>query len=314
MRLVDTRLLLTFATVAQEGSVSRAAARLCLSQPAVSLQLKELQAITQLKLFTRGSTGVVLTGDGRALLAHAERTLHSLDDFRAAAQRLAARVGGRLRIGTILDPEFTRLGAFMRELLHQAPDIRPELQHGMSGTTLARLLAGEIDAGYYLGDAAKDLARQRSAGRRAAVDRHVLTLFTYRVVAPAGWERRVSGMDWPGLVQLPWILTPAESVHARLLAATLDPLGLKQNGVALVDQEASMLALVRSGVGLALARDAVAMRASQEHGLVIADQVQLATELAFITRASARRSPLVDVALSAISRVWGRSARSGLAA
>lgn len=303
IRPPDARLLRTFAAVAREGNVSRAAAKLFLSQPAVSLQLKELQSLLQLQLFTRTSTGVVLTRDGQALLAHAERALEGLDDFAAAAQRLGSRIRGKLRVGTILDPEFTRLGAFLHELVLHAPDIRPELQHGMSGTTLARLHAGEIDVGYYIGDSLGDARAQRAVG---TVHAEVLTRFTYRVVAPPGWEQRVQGKDWPTLVDLPWILTPPESVHARLLAARLDPLGVRQKGVALVDQEASMLALVRSGVGLALARDATAMQASQSEGLVIVDGVALETQLSFIARASARRSPVVDAALAAIARAWRR--------
>ena len=302
-RPLDARLLRTFAAVAREGNVSRAAGKLFLSQPAVSLQLKELQSLLQLELFTRTSTGVVLTADGQALLAHAERALEGLDDFTAAAQRLGSRVRGKLRIGTILDPEFTRLGAFLHELVLHAPDIRPELQHGMSGTTLARLLQGEIDVGYYIGDATADARALRADGK---VHGEVLTRFTYRVVAPAGWEQRVQGKDWPALVELPWILTPPESVHARLLQATLEPIRLKQKGVALVDQEASMLALVRSGVGLALARDAAAIHASQSEGLAIADRVALDTQLCFIARAPARRSPVVEAALAAIARAWRR--------
>lgn len=303
-RPIDTRLLHTFVTVAREGNVSRAAQRLFLSQPAVSLQLKELQGQLQLELFTRGSAGVALTADGQALLAHAERVLDGLADFAVAAQRLNARMRGKLRIGTILDPEFTRLGAFLQELVAQAPDIHPELRHGMSGNTLERLLAREIDVGYYVGDAAADAAALRAGAKAVKLHSEVLTQFSYRVIAPRGWEARVQGRDWGGLMELPWIVTPPGSVHARLLAAALEPLGLKQRGVALVDQEVSMLALVRSGVGLALARDAKAIQLSQSEGLVVADGVQLPTALCFIARASAPRSPLVAAAWSAIERAW----------
>lgn len=305
-RPIDTRLLHTFAVVAREGNVSRAAEKLFLSQPAVSLQLKELQGLLQLDLFKRGSAGVALTPDGQALLAHAERALEGLADFTAAAQRLTARVRGKLRVGTILDPEFTRLGAFLQELVAQAPEIRPELRHGMSGNTLDRLLAREIDVGYYIGDAMADAAALPAGARAVKLHSEILTRFTYRVIAPPGWEARVLGQGWAGLMELPWIVTPPDSVHARLLAARLEPLGLKQRGVSLVDQEASMLALVRSGVGLALARDATAIQLSQAEGVVVADRVALATDLCFIARAPGHRSPVVDAALSAIGRAWRR--------
>lgn len=275
---------------------------LSISQPAVSLQLKELQETTGLELFTRNPNGVALTRDGHALLVHAERALAGLFDFAAAARYLASKVRGTLRVGTILDPEFTRLGAFLHELVLHAPDIHPHLQHGMSGTVLKKLLANEVDACYYVGDPARDV---RAAGSPAeAVIAQPLTPFTYRVVAPAGWESRVQGQDWAAIVELPWIITPPESVHARLLAATLEPLALKQRGVAMVDQEASMLALVRSGLGLALARDATAIHLSQNEGMVLADAVALETQLSFVVRASARDMPVVEAALAAIARAW----------
>jgi DNA-binding transcriptional LysR family regulator len=306
-RSIDPRLLQAFVAVAREGNVSRAAEKLFLSQPAVSLQLKELTEATKLELFTRTSNGVLLTRDGAALLSHAERALAGLVDFAQAAQRLKGGVRGRLRIGTILDPEFTRLGAFLHELVSLAPEIEPELQHGMSGTVLAKLQADEIDVGYYLGDAQADLAAQSARKRsKPSLTSEVLTRFTYRVIAPAGWGPQVQGRDWAALVKLPWILTPPESVHARLLAEVLEPLGLTQNRVALVDQESSMLALVRSGVGLSLARDSLAMRDSQSEGLVIADKVRIESTLCFVCKTAARDGTVVAAAWEALARVWRR--------
>lgn len=306
-RPIEPRLLQAFVAVAREGNVSRAADKLFLSQPAVSLQLKELSELTRLELFTRTPNGVLLTRDGAALLAHAERALAGLADFTQAAQRMKGGVRGTLRIGTILDPEFTRLGAFLHELVNLAPEIEPELQHGMSGTVLTKLVTGEIDVGYYLGDAQTDAAALSPRKRAApAIHSEVLTRFAYRVIAPAGWGPQVRGRDWSALVKLPWILTPPQSVHSRLLAEVLEPLGLTQNGVALVDQEASMLALVRSGVGLSLARDALAMRESQSEGLVIADRVSIDATLAFICKSSARDKSVVVAAWDALERVWRR--------
>jgi DNA-binding transcriptional LysR family regulator len=306
-RPIEARLLQAFVAVAREGNVSRAADKLFLSQPAVSLQLKELSQLTRLELFTRTPNGVLLTRDGAALLAHAERALAGLADFTQAAQRMKGGVRGTLRIGTILDPEFTRLGAFLHELVNLAPEIEPELQHGMSGTVLTKLLAGEIDVAYYLGDAQADAAALSPRKRAApAVHSEVLTRFAYRVIAPPGWGPQVRGRDWSALVKLPWILTPPQSVHSRLLAEVLEPLGLAQNRVALVDQEASMLALVRSGVGLSLARDSLAMRESQSEGLVIADRVSIDATLAFVCKNAGRDNPVVVAAWDALARVWRR--------
>ncbi len=302
---IDPRTLQAFVAVASEGSVSRAAERLHLSQPAVSLQLKRLAELTGLVLFTRMPQGLALTADGAALLPQARETLAALTGFARAAEGLHGTVRGRLRLrlGTILDPEFTRLGAFLRELVLSSPQIGTELRQGMSGTGLAQIARGELDACFFLGDP------NANASGEPLFDAGLLTRFTYRVIAPAGWGPQVLGRDWAALAALPWIWTPPESVHNRLLSDVFDRLaGARPRGVALVDQEASMLDLVRSGVdGLSLARDAVAIRESQARGLVIADRVALESSLSFVSLRSERAKPVVRSAWAALDRVWDRA-------
>src|SRR5438132_12965059 len=118
---MDQPQLRAFVTVAHEGNLTRAAERLHLTQPAVSLQIKSLQAALELQLFTRTPSGMVLTDDGAKLLPFAERVLASIAELRAASSSLHATLSGTLAIGTILDPEFTRLGAFLKRLVETYP-------------------------------------------------------------------------------------------------------------------------------------------------------------------------------------------------
>jgi DNA-binding transcriptional LysR family regulator len=302
----DLHLLRAFVLAAREGNVSRAAERLHLTQPAVSLQLKRLAEDTGLQLFTRTPHGLALTADGAALLPQAERVLAAVADLQQAARNLQGAVRGALRIGTILDPEFTRLGMFLRELVESAPQIETELRHGMSGTVLAQVLRGELDVGFHL-DTFDDEPVDRPSDAPAAASplaARTLTRFTYRVVAPAGWGPQVLGRDWKALAALPWLGTPPESAHHRLLQRVFGPLGLTPRRVALVDQEASMLDLLKSGVGLSLLRDSIAIRESQSHGLVMADRVQLDCALRFVSLAARRNEPVIASAWNALSRAW----------
>ena len=309
---LDPQTLRAFVAVAREGNVSRAAMRLHLSQPAVSLQLKSLARSTGLALFTRTPQGLVLTRDGAALLPQAEKVLASLLDFNQAALRLHSTLRGVLRIGTILDPAFTRLGAFLKELVESAPQIETELRQGMSGDVLAQISRGELDVGFYLGLPVNSESNQPLAhteSRQAAIDFEVkeLTPFNYRVLAPSGWGPRVLGRDWKALAALPWLATPPASAHHRVLAGVFGPgslTGLEPRRVALVDQEASMLDLVKSGVGLSLVRDSIAIRESQAHGLVIADRVSLACVLTFVCLKSRVTEPVVASAWAALEKVW----------
>lgn len=296
---VDPQTLRAFTAVAREGNVSRAARRLHLSQPAVSLQLKALAEATGLKLLQRTPQGMALTPDGAALLPLADKALAGLGEFAAAAAALHTSVRGRLRIGTILDPEFTRLGAFLRQLVESSPQIDTMLHHDMSGEVLSLIDSGRLDVGFFL-----DLPDDPVGAPWA---RQTLTRFTYRVLAPAGWGPQVRGKDWKALAALPWLGTPPSSVHHRLQRRVFGPgslTGIEPHRVALVDQESSMLDLVRGGVGLSLVRDAFAIQEAQARGLVIADRVALDCELSFVWRAERSGEPVIAAALAALSAVW----------
>jgi len=207
-------------------------------------------------------------------------------------------VRGQLRIGTILDPEFLRLGGFFKRLVEGYPQIETGLRHGMSGWVLEQVAAGELDVGYYIGEP------QAPAPGQPALYTVALTPFNYRVLAPAGWKDRVSGRDWAALAALPWIWTPPASAHHRLLCAIFGALNVSPLKVAEVDQESSMLDLVKSGIGLSLARDAIALREAHAHGLAIADSVTVATQLSFVTQAPRREEPAIAAALHLIREQW----------
>ena len=66
-----------------------------------------------------------------------------------------------------------------------------------------------------------------------------------------------------------------------------------------------MLDLVRSGVGLTLARDSVALRESQAHGLALAPGLSIEAELAFITLAARREEPMIAAAFDAVRAAFG---------
>lgn len=289
---MDLIQLRAFITVAREGNLTRAAERLHLTQPAVSLQIKSLQASLDLQLFSRTPTGMALTDDGAKLLPFAERVMESVAEFREGVAALHSTVSGTLSIGTILDPEFTRLGAFLKRLVETYPQLSTQLQHGMSGWVSNQVKSGALDVGYYLGTPGKEFHYQ------------TLTSFTYNVVAPQGWKTRVAGKDWPALAKLPWIWTPPESAHNRLLSKTFAQYKVTPNKVALVDQEPSMLDLVKSGVGLSLARESIALREAHAHGLVIADAVSLSTELSFITLAKRKNEPTIAAVFSLLQQLW----------
>ncbi|ABK06835.1 transcriptional regulator, LysR family [Burkholderia cenocepacia HI2424] len=297
---MDLTLLRAFATVAREGNLTRAAAQLHVTQPAVSLQIKHLQETLGVALFTRTSRGLALTRDGQTLLPHAERALAAAADVQRAAAALRHEVRGRLRIGTILDPGFLRLGGFLRALVETHPQIETALRHGMSGWVIEQVRAQALDVGYYIGRPEEDSPRDDALFHTVT-----LTRFEYRVLAPAGWKERVQrAHDWRALAALPWIWTPPASAHHRLLSRRFAAAGAQPVKVAEVDQEQSMLDLVKSGIGLTLARDSTALAEAHAHALTIVEPVTVPTELTFVTLAARRDEPAIAAALRLIEAQW----------
>jgi DNA-binding transcriptional LysR family regulator len=161
--------------------------------------------------------------------------------------------------------------------------------------------------GFYIGDPAID--EPRDATRFYVVQ---LKPYLYRVLAPAGWKDRVNrathpktgAPDWAALARLPWIWTPAESAHNRLLTRLFDAHGVQPMKVAEVDQEPSMLDLVKSGVGLTLVRDSIALAEAHAHALTIVEGVTVPTQLSFIVLAERREEPGIAAALRLIEDQW----------
>src|SRR6478735_2247422 len=100
---MELRHLRYFVAVAEELHFRRAAERLHVAQPAVSEQVRKLEAELGVQLFERTRRPVVLTGAGVAFLEEARRVLRQADVARQAARDAGDRATMRLRIGYLAD-------------------------------------------------------------------------------------------------------------------------------------------------------------------------------------------------------------------
>src|SRR3989441_9561007 len=92
--------LVTLQAVARHGSFSRAARDLRLTQPAVSMQVRQLERELGLPLLERVGKRTYTTKAGELLLAHAGRAMQELDRGLELVQQLRGIVAGRIRLGT----------------------------------------------------------------------------------------------------------------------------------------------------------------------------------------------------------------------
>ncbi|EJM99309.1 LysR family transcriptional regulator [Phyllobacterium sp. YR531] len=140
---LDSELLRVFAAVAQHGNVTRAAEQVGRTQSAVSMQVKRLEDILGESLFERGSRGVMLTSQGRALLTSANRIISLLDE--TAASIRAKPLGGPVRIGIPEEYGYTVLPRALAAFANQHPNVEVTVKCGYSSAQIAALEADELD-------------------------------------------------------------------------------------------------------------------------------------------------------------------------
>src|SRR5947207_9062808 len=96
---LNLALLAVFDTVARDGSVTRAAEALMVTQPAVSRQLRSLEEQIGAKLFERAGRGIRLTADGEVLADYTRRIIALIDEAQSQMSELRGLRRGRLAIG-----------------------------------------------------------------------------------------------------------------------------------------------------------------------------------------------------------------------
>ncbi|MCK8786609.1 LysR substrate-binding domain-containing protein [Roseomonas sp. NAR14] len=142
---MDLRQLTTFVQTADLGSLSRAAERLRIAQPALSRQIRLLEEELKVALFTRHGRGMVLTPAGELLRARAGSILRQVEETRADLTQQGGTVRGHVAFGmppTVGDVLAARL---IERFLALHPDVTLRVVTAYSGYLLDWLHGGEID-------------------------------------------------------------------------------------------------------------------------------------------------------------------------
>src|SRR2546429_9857938 len=101
LRELTIRQLRALAAVHKHRSVTAASKQLYLTQPAVTLQLRNLQAVAGLPLIQRTGDGMLLTDAGREVLALADRIEAAITDCETTLEMMAGKTAGRISIGAV---------------------------------------------------------------------------------------------------------------------------------------------------------------------------------------------------------------------
>ena len=271
---VHIQQLLHLREVARQGNVTRAAAALGLTQPALSSSLGQLERRLGITLFERSGRKRVLTQDGHAALDFAERVLSEADELERRIDPSGGAEVGTLAVGAFDAASLYVLPNVVRTYRHAHPNVDLTLAVDSSSQLLARLRAFELDVAFVIGPVDDDLSA-------VEVGREPL-----HVYAPQG--------PWQALEDADWVLYPAGSRMRRIIDEGLARLGVSPH-VRLESGNPDVLRQMMSlGVGWTVLPVAVAER-DRASSLEYTRRAQVG-EMTVVAaqRGGARRNPRAD--------------------
>ncbi len=145
MNNLTLRQLRYFDALAEHGHFGRAADVCAISQPALSVQIKELEESFGAPLLERTTRRVRLTSFGEDVLVRVREILRSVDELGDMARAAQSGLTGRLRLGVIPTIAPYLLPALLREVKTTFPDMSLMVRETMTANLLAELHAGRID-------------------------------------------------------------------------------------------------------------------------------------------------------------------------
>ncbi|WP_445491827.1 LysR family transcriptional regulator [Rhodopseudomonas sp. RCAM05734] len=147
--MIELRHLRYFIAVAEEGHVTRAAARLGIQQPPLSQQIRALEDLVGVALFYRLPRGVELTEAGRVFLGEARAALAQVGHAVEAAQRTARGEQGRLAVGFTSSAAFHPfIPAVVRAFRQQSPEVELVLEESSTGELIEALQRQHLDVAF----------------------------------------------------------------------------------------------------------------------------------------------------------------------
>ena len=291
--------LRTLQAIARHGSFSRAAQALNVTQPAVSMQVRQLEETLGQPLLERVGKRAFPTRAGEILLAHAARAFHELEAGVELVQQLRGVVAGRVRLGTSASISIYLLPPFLRRFRSRFPATELVVVTGNAPEIARSVVANELDVGIV-----SLPVREREL--------HVTPFFDDELVAiappqPRGRRRRV--MTAPDLAREPLILYEAGGTVRRVIDGWFRRAGAVPVRPMELGNTEAIKKLVEAGLGLTIG-SAVSVRDEVRRGVLKMTPLRprLERKLGVVVRRDKPRSAALEVVLNALTRA-GRSAR-----
>lgn len=258
-RHLTFRQLETFVTVAKLGSFSRAAETLHLTQPAVSIQIRQISEIVGLPLFEQSGRDIRLTAAGQELLQTARELDDSWNRFKSAVDDLKGLKKGRLRVALVTTAKYflpRMLGTFCQRY----PEIDIELEVANRARIIERLRANEDDL-YIMSFPPEEI----DVVATPFLDNPLV------VVAPADYPLPVGRLSLADLADHPFLLRETGSGTRKAIDRHLAQHGLSLKVKLALGSNEAIRDLVATGMGLTILSRHVLGDHPEQDGLRILD-------------------------------------------
>ncbi len=143
--MIEIKHLQTIATLAETHSVNLTAERLCMTQSALSHQIKQLEAQLDLKLFERKTNPIQFSPAGKTLLKTAQEVLPKLQQTQRTLKALAQGEQGRLYIGVDCHTCFEWLLPLLRRYQEKWPNVELDILNSFGEKSLKKLQTKQLD-------------------------------------------------------------------------------------------------------------------------------------------------------------------------
>lgn len=239
---ISIRQLKAFVTAAEQGSFTRAAAQLHITQSALSGLIRELEQQLDIRLFDRTTRQLHVSAQGRSLLPAAQRVLHELARLGEEAGRLKTGARGVVRLAVSQQLAASVMPVLMARFGRYEPDITVRLSDCSVEQVLRQVQSGEVDLG---------IGPERALPDDIQAER--LFSLPFHVVLP---ERhplaRQAEIPWQALADERLIVLSGPFT-AQLAAALPEPLAKRISAAEdRVNFLSTALGMVRCGLGLTL--------------------------------------------------------------
>jgi DNA-binding transcriptional LysR family regulator len=252
---MELRHLRYFVAVAEEENVTRAAARLHVSQPPLTRQIHDLEEELGVALFERKGKSIRLTEAGRVFLNEARAALLRVDEAVGAVRAAAREQNGELRLGYAPSPTVEVLPLLLRAFQKQCPNVRVALHDHSSPEMLAGLREGRLHAA---------LMMQPSKQAARGVTFELLRKYPVGILVPPAHplaRRRAVAMD--DAFAEPFVVFSRKEYPdyhefvARIAGQRMRRLRIAEE----CDSGPSLMAAVASGKGIAISASIVVLAA-----------------------------------------------------